>query len=244
MKYKQNPSETNHSRFNDPIALKTEWKPMTNGGANFQTHKLRQVSDSRVEFDPTFMGVGFSIIFILTGLFVFVPLVLFACVIPLFSMFSEANGSSMQISLSGGGCCGGLFGLLFIGLGYYMFSNILRPIVFDLDKDRFWKGLREPAELDNKTSCSLDAIHAIQLIGEWNKRRSDRKDVSFYSYELNLVLPDGNRIHAVEHGDLKQIWEDAKVLGTFLNKPVWDDIESKPTLSTAKSSDKLKGQLG
>lgn len=37
-------------KFRDPIALQTEWLPLKQGGANFGTHRMVKVSNTRYEF--------------------------------------------------------------------------------------------------------------------------------------------------------------------------------------------------
>ncbi len=48
---------------------------------------------------------------------------------------------------------------------------------------------------------------------------------TYYSYEINLVLKDGSRINAVDHGKKSKVQEDAKTLAEFLDKPLWDASE-------------------
>ena len=56
------------SRFNDPIAVKTEWSPAKGGGANFKTHNLVNVDYSRIEFRASIGAKLFYLIFLLVGL--------------------------------------------------------------------------------------------------------------------------------------------------------------------------------
>ena len=48
---------------------------------------------------------------------------------------------------------------------------------------------------------------------------------SYYSYELNLVCTNGERINIVDHGALHAIREDALILADYLSIPVWDAID-------------------
>lgn len=75
-----------------------------------------------------------------------------------------------------------------------------------------------------KDYIDLADVYAIQLIKEYvpGSRRSGSRS-PYYSYELNLVLKDGERMNVVDHGDLQRIRADAIQLGEFLgNLPVWD----------------------
>ena len=70
-------------------------------------------------------------------------------------------------------------------------------------------------------TSSLENIRAIQLIREYV--RGNRS--SYYSYELNLVCSNGDRINIVDHGSLRAIREDAEILANYLSLPVWDAID-------------------
>lgn len=65
---------------------------------------------------------------------------------------------------------------------------------------------------------SFSNVYAIQLIKEFV--RGDRK--SYWSYEFNLVLKDGERINIVDHGNLKQIQGDAQTLQRLMGCKLWD----------------------
>ena len=121
--------------------------------------------------------------------------------------------------------------LILIGMGVVFFSvgTILayygtRPVVFDKISGYFWKGHKRPNRyIEYKRPelfTSLKDIHALQIISEYV--RSDKS--SYYSYELNLVLENGNRINVVDHGRLNSLREDVEKLSEFLNKPIWDNV--------------------
>ena len=86
----------------------------------------------------------------------------------------------------------------------------------------FWKGRKAPNEVLDihalKNACKLEDIYALQLIAEYVRGNKS----SYYSYEMNLVLKDGNRLNVVDHGNQTKLREDAQALATFLKVPVWD----------------------
>jgi hypothetical protein len=114
-----------------------------------------------------------------------------------------------------------LFGLVFvaIGLGIYWFSST--PRVFDKDSGFYWKGRTDPNLMINpeyQNCTKLSDIHAVQIISEWVSGNKS----SYTSYEFNLILKDGKRINAVDHGNYNAVRRDAETIASFLNIPVWD----------------------
>ncbi len=199
------------SSFNDPIAMQTKWTPAKGGGASFRTHKLVNINSYRMEFRVSAGAVVFYLMFLLMGLSVMI-------------IFSIANFSAndkppfiaiiMPLSV----------GLVFTIIGACMLYFGTAPIVFDKQKGFFWKGRKAPDEVFDKTTIKhfteLENIHALQLISEYCRGNKS----SYYSYELNLILKDGNRINVVDHGNQRKLKEDANTLSAFLEKPVWDAI--------------------
>lgn len=97
-------------------------------------------------------------------------------------------------------------------------------MVFDKERGYFHRGWKKPERAIDpallKNYLPLDKIHALQLISE---RVSGNKS-SYLSYELNLVDVDGGRVNVVDHGHLRGIEEDARMLAEFLGKPLWNGI--------------------
>ena len=73
----------------------------------------------------------------------------------------------------------------------------------------------------NEKSFGFDDIRAIQLLREYVSGNKN----SYYSYELNLVCMNGERINIIDHGALRAIREDASMLADYLSIPVWDAID-------------------
>ena len=199
------------SRFNDPIALKTEWKPLKRGGSNFKTHKLVEVNYQRLEFKATIFAKIFCLIFLFAGLAVI-----------FFFGFNEINWQTLSSEFEV--LFPLIFGLIFSTIGALLLYFMTKPIVFDKTYGYYWKGRKEPAQsyeqADKKYSVSLYDIHALQIISE---RVSSSKS-SYYSYEINLILKDGSRLNVIDHGKFSSIKEDAQKLASFLGVPVWDTL--------------------
>jgi len=197
--------------FDDPLASKTAWTPAKSGGANFGTHQLVSVGSSRLEFHVSVAAYVFYAIFLLVGLGVMVGV-------------TVANMRSGQPMLRSDFIVPVLIGLLFFVVGGVMLRVGTKPIVFDKTRGMFWKGRVAPDQVFDRSQikdyAELENIHAIQLLSE----RCRGKDTSYYSYELNLVLENGERINVVDHGNKSKFLEDASTLAAFLEKPLWNAI--------------------
>lgn len=197
------------SVFGDPLAHKTEWIPLKGGGANFKTHRLQQVDYHRLQFQSSLGAKIFYSIFLIVGL----------GIIAVFAWpFFREEGIVLEFELFLPLIFGSIFAI--VGGALLYFGNT--PIVFDKTVGYFWKGRKTPTEMyssaTSKKHVPLQDIHALQLIREYVSSNKS----SYYSYEMNLVLKDGQRINVVDHGSLEQIRQDAQTIALFLGRPVWD----------------------
>ncbi|NTV13257.1 MAG: hypothetical protein HGA96_04915 [Desulfobulbaceae bacterium] len=198
--------------LNDPVALQTAWTPAKGGGANFCTHRLVSVDHSRLEFKATAGAVVFYLIFLLAGLGM------------MYFFLSAAFRTGGALGLTFAALMPLLIGLIFALVGGVMLYFGTAPIVFDTRQGCFWKGRKSPENTFDKGSLKvysrLDEIHALQIISEYCSGNKS----SYYSYELNLVLKDGQRLNVVDHGNLARLREDAGKLAQFLGRPLWDGL--------------------
>ena len=197
--------------LNDPLALQTSWSPAKRGGANFRTHILAVIDSYRLEFKASIGAKMFYLIFLFAGAGILI-------------FFSFPILSSGEFSFNPDTILPLIFGFVFMVVGGFLFYFGTAPIVFDRRTGFFWKGRKSPDNIINPSSLKnftdLGQIHALQLISEYCRGNKS----SYYSYELNLVLEDGNRIVVVDHGNKKNLRKDAETLSDFLDKPVWDAI--------------------
>ena len=198
------------STLGDPIAMKTDWSPAKGGGSSFCTYKLISINPERIEFRPSTAAKLFYTLFIVVGISLIISF-LFTTLINGFSI----NGGTIVLLL---------VGAVFTMIGGLMFYLNTVCVVFDKQEGLFWKGPKPPYGVsDNegsKNSVELLNIHALQLVSEYCT--GDKS--SYYSYELNLVLENGNRINVVDHGNKNKLREDTKILADFLGKPIWDAL--------------------
>ncbi len=187
-------------KFNDPIALKTSWRPQSNNGVKMRNMRLRTVSENRVEFEMTLLALVGPTLFMLVTI---------ALVAGMLTIGAPIGSLPFNI-------------LAFLALacftaGAAMIRNDLVPRQFDKDKGYFWLGDVDTAFEDGKLTgdgCHLQDIHAVQLI-----QGSLRYD---FNYEVNLVLKNGRRINLIGHMNRAALYEDSQELARFLRVPMWD----------------------
>ena len=119
----------------------------------------------------------------------------------------------IAILSSGSSGSGALIALAPLGFGLWSLRDLVKQ------KSSFSSSSRVFCK--NTKSCGFDNICAIQLLREYVSGNKN----SYYSYELNLVCINGERINIVDHGALHAIREDASILADYLSVPVWDAIE-------------------
>lgn len=200
------------SRFNDPVAMETEWGPAKKGGASFCTHKLHRIRPNRVAFKMTAGAMLFGLIFALVGIGV-----LIGATVMFLKQGADVDLMPMIMMT--------VFGLVFGVVGIAMLRMMSVPSVIDTKLGLFWKGRQDPRMVGNrnrlKTCVELDKVHAVQIIREYC-RSSGQNSSSYYSYEVNFVLHDGSRVTVVDHGNHKRIRQDAEMLSQTLGVPLWD----------------------
>lgn len=205
--YYQNAMEERLDQFDDPLAKTIDWSPLKGGGSNFRTHTLTE-DYNRLSYKASGSA------FLFTGIFTFV-----GALIPGFILHSSITSGSEIFATQNLFAVG--FGSIFVGVGLYMFKRFSTPRTFDKNVGFYWKGKKEPElySKDNPTeSIKLSDIHALQLVAE--RIKSDKG--SYFSFELNLITKDGERVNVVDHGNRRSIYEDAETISKFLNVPVWD----------------------
>lgn len=194
---------TDPSVFQDPIAMKTDWSPMARGGRNFKSAGLHQVNDQRYEFKPSPMMKFLSMIFFAAGLLMIVLLM---------KESPDSFRDYLPVGIAAIFCA--------VGIGTYYSSKT--PIVFDRNHGYFCRSREKPELMMDPTRLKryapLKRVHALQIISEYCRTKKS----SYYSYELNLVLDDGSRLHVIDHGDHLALRTDAETLAKFLDKPLWD----------------------
>lgn len=195
----------------DDIAKITDWTPLLSGGTNTSDYIFNPVSSRRVEFKAGTKMYIISSIFVLIGIGAVIK----------FSF--EPSGSIMYYGGIG-------LGIMFILTGSSKMLGYRKSRVFDLENGYFWREQKSPNTNEGTTSnqCRIKDIHAIQLIQEEiQKSAGSNGNSSYYSFEMNLVLENAERVNVVDHGSLSRIRKDTDKLSEFLHVPVWDAINSE-----------------
>ncbi len=194
----------------EPHARQVDWTPLSRGGTNLATRRLRRVEPNRFEFRSVAMRSTLRAI---------LPLLLGATVLVVWarSRSPEQLGAAWQI------------------LALFLGAALLAGLLLGLDGGRprfdFTNGTFRKVRLRSgghrcENPIRLTEIRALQLLAHEHDQH--------ISYELNLVLGDASRIPVVAHGGLKALREDATELGRLLGVPLWDGSErSGPPSSTS-----------
>lgn len=198
------------SSMEDPLARQCSWSPVKPGGTNFGTHQLVKTSPERLEFKLKGGAVLFPVLFALIGFGL------------LLGMGIPGLLRMDFILLGMGVFMGGIFSLV----GLLLFFSWTSPRIFDFSMGCYWKGRRTPNPYSNewpKGSCRISDIHAVQIIRELctSSSSSNGYRSTFYSYEINLVFQDGNRLNIIDHGNVDLILQDGNTLVQRLNVPLW-----------------------
>ena len=189
------------ARFNDEVALKTDWEPLNTSSSNFDTRKL-SMEDRRYMKYKTTMGLK-----LFGGLFMVVGAAFLSFVGP------RMHGRWLPDSFLEEGLAQ-LVCLLFIFFGMALLYFVSSPVEFDGRKGVFLKGRGK-----RRKSINFSEIHALQLIP---KRVTDSDGPDYFNHQLNLVLNDASRIHIVDYYHAEKAKQDSKVIADLMNKKVWD----------------------
>ena len=198
-------NHSNSTDYKEELKSIVSTSPLIYGGASFKTNVLIESSSSKLVYKPTIGTAIFCFIFLAVGLGV-----LYFNTIHLFNADSSIKNFNWFLII---------FGLIFSTAGGVMFYKFYKPRVFDKQLGIYYKAYR-PNISHHRNSINvipLKSISALQIIGEHVKRDKG----SYKSFELNLVLSDGSRKNVVDHGNLKSIINDAEILSSFLNIPIW-----------------------
>ncbi|MFC0604343.1 hypothetical protein [Winogradskyella pulchriflava] len=173
---------------------------MYSGGASFKTHKAKQETNA-FKFVPTLKFAMYTSMYLLLSVGCFYT--------GKHLFFIDSPISIIGLLLLGAS-------LVFLFGFFYFLKDYLKSIVFSKNLNYYYKGFINIKFLrDDKVD--LNNIAAIQILGEITSEAL----APFNSFELNLVLKDSERVHIIDHSNLKSIIDDANNLSKFLDVPIW-----------------------
>ena len=185
----------------DPVAETTHWQAMHSGAANFKTHKLIQ-SAQKLILKPSAQLTVFYGLFIAVGL----NNVVFNYLDVLFHQGVQAFSEQPSLIFSQWLTVGTTFIVVGFAIRLLMSPSM---IIFNQQ--------RRQLIIDNK-SLPFAEIHAIQVI---EAIAGGHGSGVFKSYEMNLVLKNGERIHLIDHGDLSAFIAQVEKVSECLQVPIW-----------------------
>lgn len=197
-------------QFQDPMALKTEWTPLSQEmTSSWKSHKLYGPDQGQMRFKPTWPSFIMILPFFIVGLA--------GCGFILSSLFFGAQSLVVLPFI--------VIPLAFVLVAWLALKTLTEPIVFDIRSGWFWKGREAPSYVvteQEKDWVRLDDLVALQLLRA-PARSSSNSRVRGDIYQINLVLKDGSRINVIGHGGrVKAIRDEARRLSHFLSCPLWD----------------------
>jgi hypothetical protein len=207
----------NLARFEDPIAKQTSWDPLTPYGKMYCTHRLRQ-NVGTLEFGPSPAALALICFYAMLA----ASILLIGLTVIRRRWSPESLAPCIFLATM---CL--VFAGLFASRLIATWRFVAKPIVFDLVR----KELPESVLRDGETGepCGdvqpipFSDIHSLQLICEYRREPLPRSGMrEYFSFELNLVLKDGQRVNIVDHGNYKALQKDAHRLADALGIPLWD----------------------
>ncbi len=191
--------QANYNDFSDynldSIGQQISWEPNYNGGANFMISELIQVNPNLIKIKSTNAFKMFIWLFLLLAInFTFFELYELYLQGKLFNLsFIELLKSIPIVSVV----------LFTVSIAtYFSFSS---KSTFNKDTQLF-------------KNTSFKDIYAIQLL---SKSIKGKNHIGYVTYELNLVLTNGNRVYIMDNNNRSIIESDAVLLGKFLAIPIW-----------------------
>lgn len=220
--------------FDDPVALRTGWEPLSPGGSRHITNRLREIAPQVLSFQPTAYRHYQSLVHLL-ALLVFGNMLIVSLLRDELNINRPDEWWVISALLQ-----------ILVGCGVTLIL-LNRSIVVDgnaaqvrLGLSRL-KWLNKVPWLQTLLCCSLPFadIHSIQLLDEEVRYL---REPMFWSYELNLVLSDGKRINLIDHRDQREIRWDAGALSRMMDVPIWDFIGYRQP-SQAMDPDEIKARI-
>lgn len=204
------------AKFNDPVALQTDWKQVFASRSGAASSTLVNKDENTLVYKSSIGGRIFGVVFILAGIFV------------LWISFMAENGQEGFVINVKQPWILWLVALVFALAGVFIIIQSVTPVAFDRAKGIYYRGRKfaDPANVDGKHSLNFRDIHAIQLLTRLESTSQENGPSRVYRvYELNLVKHDAKRVHVTTYNQADRARRDAESIARLVKVPVWDGIE-------------------
>ncbi len=195
------------SRLDDPVAMEADWSPMP-----YESTRPYRLGISVERLDRIELAAAWPVKVLCLVLTAFgLALAAWAAIAPVSPEFKD----SMVVLLA--------VGCMAAGAGITCLSGVMRSFILDKTAGKFGRGRiigGLPGPQGQEIGMPIERVHAIQLLSEGSEHSSLLAfDVT---YQLNLVLNDGTRVHLLRSRKEEAVVSMAGAIGQFLEKPVWD----------------------
>ena len=189
-------------------------QPLTKGGSNYHSERL-VVRGNLILVKPTKRHLFCMSLFGIVGLFFAV----FPCLLEQRLIWP-----------------GVIFGGVFFLLGCSIFISEIRkphPLINLSLRQLYPHGMKHPS-----LSVPLNSFSQLEIVA---KDIYNPKGQGYPCYELNAVLNDGSRYILLNHGNLKRLREDARLLADILNLQIQEENLSPQVPSPQQASLTVRG---
>jgi hypothetical protein len=199
------PGEVDPTRFNDPIALKTNWSKLIKEVESIRTHDLVNEGYNLV-YKPAKFEIIFCTVFLCLSFVVLIYALkeTFFLELPFRPLHLNDPLNRWVIIL--------LSTAFTAGAGHQLIKIHSHRVVIDKTNAEI--------RINNTTPVKFQDVKALQVLMKTERRPKSKG--SFDGFEINIIFHDANRINLINQGYYMATMRDANVLAEVLNVPVWD----------------------
>lgn len=201
----------------DIVTGNTIWKSIAITSSNFRISKLIEDDNGDIKIRSTVRSFFFDLLLIIIGLVS--SLFVFVLAVALLDSFLK------------------LFSIIPVIIFFFILKSIKnifpkKIASFNRNKALFWKeGIESDYRYQDKLvngKLPFFKIYGLQLLKVHHSSKTihsiSKSSTSFNSYELNLILHNGQRINLMANGDKAAAILEAKKLARYLSKKIWHKL--------------------
>ncbi len=169
-------------------------RPLLKDGPNFLSHTVI-VAEDLAHLKPTITAMLFCMVYIVVGSFLLFLATYLLIITTKYDLVIFVGG----------------FGIAIATFGLSLIQPFLKRASFNKTSGLFDNHRDRDVKLKHITSLQIN-----------NKIIQSKHAPNYYCYELNLLTEHGRRINILNHNNQQQIFQDAQLLGDFLEVEVND----------------------